>query len=703
MSFYIFLYIIVILSLLYIGIISYPKYKSSTSWKYFLLWVVGFSLWLFFYFLAFTITSNDNNLMLSLSRILYGLSFVSVYCMVLFFSFYGKNKKTLATKNINLFAFFIFAWVIFTSVFSGLFITSMYYDPSLKLHYEQFGPWFSFLQVAYFINPIILFFVILKRYKKLYWVDRIRYLYIAVWYMIFLLNYVFFLGILPTIGIWIFQKEQVVFFIPFILLFIYTFYRYRFTNIQIWLGRVFLSIFSLVAAVAIVKYLKWYLLQVTPQIIDFWGISQWYSVMEVLLSILLFFWIYSFLSRRFLIGKGTLDFTSLASNLREQIPFIQDISQLNSFLTHQFQSKLWINTAYIVPQNSLSDYSELESFFNKKWKHDFFIHDYVFIQENKNKFDKEKILTELDRDIMMYFPLYNNNRVLVWLFCIGKKTFWDIYTSEEIDILKNLSWFLQWHLKYIRIYSQIYDLNLTLDKRVDEKTIKYNNLINTQKEFIGYIVHEVSNPLTNAIFLSDQMQQDLQVESHTYSQETFSKDVSLLSDELLKLKRLTHRIFSVEKHDLGKVKLYTTDKSISTFLENEAGFFQEKNRNIDFSIDIEDIGIKKFDTVQLRQVIQNLISNAIKFTDNRNPQIHISLKENTWGWFIFCIEDNGRWFDHTLPNIFDKYTTWKSSWIWLGLWLYLCKRIVELHGRSIEASISPWLWGARFCIICKEN
>jgi len=46
-------------------------------------------------------------------------------------------------------------------------------------------------------------------------------------------------------------------------------------------------------------------------------------------------------------------------------------------------------------------------------------------------------------------------------------------------------------LKYIKIYGKINDLTVNLDKKIDEKTMDYNNLINKQKEFISVISHEI--------------------------------------------------------------------------------------------------------------------------------------------------------------------------------------------------------------------
>ncbi len=59
-------------------------------------------------------------------------------------------------------------------------------------------------------------------------------------------------------------------------------------------------------------------------------------------------------------------------------------------------------------------------------------------------------------------------------------------------------------------YAQLQDVSINLDRKVDEKTIEYNDLINKQKEFISVISHEIKAPITNAVFQSDGLLDDLE-------------------------------------------------------------------------------------------------------------------------------------------------------------------------------------------------
>ncbi len=91
------------------------------------------------------------------------------------------------------------------------------------------------------------------------------------------------------------------------------------------------------------------------------------------------------------------------------------------------------------------------------------------------------------------------------------------------------------------------------------------------------------------------------------------------------------------------------------------------------------------DGIQLVQLFQNLIGNAIKFRDKKPPQIHLSAKEQNSKW-LFSVRDNGIGISpEYIERIFQVFQRLHSraDYPGTGIGLAVCKRIVEHHGGRI--------------------
>jgi|GEM_PF-2129038 len=91
------------------------------------------------------------------------------------------------------------------------------------------------------------------------------------------------------------------------------------------------------------------------------------------------------------------------------------------------------------------------------------------------------------------------------------------------------------------------------------------------------------------------------------------------------------------------------------------------------------------DPSQIRQLFQNLISNAIKFHGDATPEIHISARELDEEW-LFGVMDNGIGIkpnhQEQIFSIFKRLHT-RKDYEGTGIGLAICKRIVERHGGKI--------------------
>ena len=503
MSFYFLLYIIISISLLFTWIMFFTNNKNNYYSKFFIFSILSTFLRLVVYLLSFS-TSNDSNIVIYYSRLLCWLALPSMYFMLAFIYFYWeKNKKYFFSILIILTMF------VAISTFTKLVVNSLVYDQNKKIFFENSWILYNLYAALYLLFIPTFLIVSFNKIKKIYSISKARLKYLVVWFWSFIFLEIIFLSILPMFWIRLFEKEQILFFIPFIASIWYTTYRYNFIDITVLVWKILNFLFALFSSILSLKIIEFYFLNTNSNVINFWSIEKWLWNVNLILWIILFSISYQLFKYYVIWNNEYYYLNKKISLLKKKIAFISSINDLNEFLKTEFVSIFNTNFVNIKIINKNEKVQWLEEYFSRNIFKQVFINEQVFIEENKNKFNYEKIKQEISKKSCMIFPLIDNKWRLIWIFEIWKKLFWDLYTKEEADLLKDFASFLVWHLKYIEIYSKINELNTNLDRKIDEKTIAYNTLINKQNDFIAMASHEIKSPLWSCIFQLDWIIDDL--------------------------------------------------------------------------------------------------------------------------------------------------------------------------------------------------
>ncbi|MDD5408715.1 MAG: PAS domain S-box protein [Candidatus Omnitrophica bacterium] len=146
-----------------------------------------------------------------------------------------------------------------------------------------------------------------------------------------------------------------------------------------------------------------------------------------------------------------------------------------------------------------------------------------------------------------------------------------------------------------------------------------------------------------------------------------------LITDLLAYSRLRHMESSGDFVDCNKV--------LSRVLMATKQAIAESNASVTF----DNLPVIKGHEINLVQLFQNLIGNAIKFCGKNECRVHISAKKNAGEW-LFSVEDNGigiePQYQEKIFMIFQRLHK-KDEYAGTGIGLAICKKIVENHGGKI--------------------
>ncbi len=98
------------------------------------------------------------------------------------------------------------------------------------------------------------------------------------------------------------------------------------------------------------------------------------------------------------------------------------------------------------------------------------------------------------------------------------------------------------------------------------------------------------------------------------------------------------------------------------------------------------------DAMQLVQLFQNLIGNAIKYRTEKTPEVHVSALQKKRGKWQFSVKDNGLGID---PQYYDRIFGMfqrlhnRTAFSGTGIGLAICRKIVERNGGEINVTSTP--------------
>lgn len=263
------------------------------------------------------------------------------------------------------------------------------------------------------------------------------------------------------------------------------------------------------------------------------------------------------------------------------------------------------------------------------------------------------------------------------------------------------------HLALAIDRSELYTTSLwhtqELEQRVNERTRELRDAVivaqtanQSKTEFLALLSHELRTPLTSILGLSATLLR-LPLVSLTERQQKYLQVIHNSGEHL---SELIDDILDFYKLEVGKTFLKVSEFSLTKLIEQVVDLFRAKaeQRKINLEVQIvkEDRDLSyggsrdlrfRGDAKQVRQILLNILANAIKFTPENGTVIVRSWLEDADA--VIEVEDSGIGIEEEqIPRLFKKFyqldRNFDRDYGGMGLGLAITQQLVELHGGSIE-------------------
>ena len=334
--------------------------------------------------------------------------------------------------------------------------------------------------------------------------------------------------------------------------------------------------------------------------------------------------------------NAILDKIGIHSNVSRVYIFEDNPSGLET--TNTFE---WCNTG-VVPQKD--DLQNIPYTIIPSWKE---------ILLDKGRVYSENI-SELPADLRAILEPQAIKSIIVYpLFVLGR--FYGFIGFDECS--RNKHWSKS-ELELLRTFSGI--IANAFERRMMEQSIiderdRANNANRAKSEFLANMSHEIRTPMNAIIGFSEALYNKLESTQHKKMLKSVLSSGNLLLS-------LLNDILDLSKIEAGKMEITAQPIDLQNILQEIKLLFHEKSnkKGIEVNIFIPDNfpGILILDEIRVKQVIFNLVGNAIKFTEKGYVNISVDFINSNGdkGDLILIVEDTGIGIDESqIDLIFEAF------------------------------------------------
>ncbi|KQT13561.1 sensor histidine kinase [Ramlibacter sp. Leaf400] len=241
--------------------------------------------------------------------------------------------------------------------------------------------------------------------------------------------------------------------------------------------------------------------------------------------------------------------------------------------------------------------------------------------------------------------------------------------------------------------AELQALNISLDQQVQERTSQLQQAYRDLETFSYAVAHDVRAPLAGISGFAEALQpfvEDAGTDKHQHYLKRIKANAAHMDE-------LTRGLLELGR--LSRAPLQQRPVDLTALAHDVVARLRETGADRDVDVRIEPGLSAQGDGALLRQVLENLLGNAWKFSSRRPlARIAFGREQDSGAQAVFSVEDNGEGFDNDrAANLFQPFSRLhkSSEFPGTGVGLAAVRRIVALHGGDVWCQAQPGA-GARF-------
>jgi K+-sensing histidine kinase KdpD len=231
--------------------------------------------------------------------------------------------------------------------------------------------------------------------------------------------------------------------------------------------------------------------------------------------------------------------------------------------------------------------------------------------------------------------------------------------------------------------------NARLYDEIRQSYMKMTELDKMKSEFLGIVSHDFRSPLSSIMLAARSLLKNEALENLPRGKEY----LQLIVDQAIRLNQLAEDTLSITKMESGQLTYYFKIVNIERLIQDAVSLVRFSSRHqFEYTVDPDALFIKG-DQAKLRQVLQNLVSNAVKYSP-KGGKVTITVENHSPEQIMISVSDQGIGIPQDkVEKLFQKFsrvdTTEAKDIKGAGLGLWICREIVESHGGKIWIESDP--------------